>query len=86
MSVADVTLSPIHKESKYFHGYYNNNQRGHVPEDSSILIYLIVGGSFILMRVLESDSIASVKLRIQTCKGFVVKKKASFWRQRVSKK
>ena len=26
------------------------------------------------MRVLESDSIASVKLRIQTCKGFVVKK------------
>ena len=74
MSVADVALSSIHKESKYFHGYCNNNQRGHVPEDSSILIYLSVGGSFIPMRVLESDSIASVKLRIQTCKGFVVKK------------
>jgi hypothetical protein len=40
----------------------------------SILLYLTVGGCVIPMRVLDSDSIASVKLRIQTCKGFVVKK------------
>lgn len=40
----------------------------------SILIYLAVGGTVVPMRVLESDSIASVKLRIQSCKGFVVKK------------
>ncbi|PIA48970.1 hypothetical protein AQUCO_01300086v1 [Aquilegia coerulea] len=42
--------------------------------NESILIYLTVGGSTIPMQVLESDSIASVKLRIQTCKGFVVRK------------
>ncbi|EXB62172.1 putative phosphatidylinositol 4-kinase type 2-beta [Morus notabilis] len=41
--------------------------------DESILIYLSIGGSVIPMSVLESDSIESVKLRIQTCKGFVVK-------------
>lgn len=39
------------------------------------MIYLAVpGASVIPMRVLESDSISSVKLRIQRCKGFVVKK------------
>ncbi|KAG0456504.1 hypothetical protein HPP92_024292 [Vanilla planifolia] len=41
----------------------------------SILVYLAVHGiSAIPMRILESDSIASVKLRIESCKGFVVKK------------
>ncbi|KAJ6850969.1 phosphatidylinositol 4-kinase gamma 4-like [Iris pallida] len=41
----------------------------------SIWIYLSVPGSSpIPMRVLESDSVASVKLRIQSCRGFVVKK------------
>ncbi|KAK1275588.1 Polyubiquitin 8 [Acorus gramineus] len=44
------------------------------PPPDSILVYLSVSGSMIPLRVLESDSIASVKLRIQTCKGFVVKK------------
>ncbi|EEF35002.1 hypothetical protein RCOM_0869330 [Ricinus communis] len=69
MSVVDVALSPIHKESKKFHGYCNNSRQGTtVLEDSSILIYLSVAGSLIPMRVLESDSIASVKRRIQTCK------------------
>lgn len=74
MSVVDVALSPIIKESACFHGYCNNSQQGTVPEGSSILIYLSVSGSLIPMRVLESDSIASVKLRIQNSKGFVVKK------------
>ncbi|XP_052187693.1 phosphatidylinositol 4-kinase gamma 4-like [Diospyros lotus] len=40
----------------------------------SILIYLTVAGSVIPLRILESDSIASVKLRIQAYKGFYVKK------------
>ncbi|KAI5647122.1 hypothetical protein M9H77_33127 [Catharanthus roseus] len=40
----------------------------------SILIYLAMPGSMVPMRVLEYDSIESVKLRIQTCQGFVVKK------------
>lgn len=46
------------------------------PEHCSgepILIYLTVDGAVTPMRVLESDSIASVKLRIQQCKGFIVK-------------
>jgi hypothetical protein len=41
--------------------------------DESILIYLSVSGSVMPMRVLKSDSIESVKLRIQSYKGFVVK-------------
>ncbi|KAF9616390.1 hypothetical protein IFM89_029644, partial [Coptis chinensis] len=48
--------------------------RAALGSNESILIYLTVGGSTIPMHVLESDSIASVKLRIQTCKGFVVRK------------
>ncbi|XVF73023.1 hypothetical protein PTKIN_Ptkin12aG0168300 [Pterospermum kingtungense] len=42
-------------------------------EDETIWILLALPGSMIPMRVLESESIESVKLRIQTCKGFVVK-------------
>ncbi|CAN0908849.1 Phosphatidylinositol 4-kinase gamma 4 [Linum grandiflorum] len=67
MSAVDVALSSC--SSIKFSG-----QIGSLDDDSSILIYLSVAGSFIPMLVLESDSIASVKLRIQTCKGFVVKK------------
>ena len=42
----------------------------------SILIYLSFssGSAVMPMRVLASESIASMKLRIQSCKGFVVKK------------
>uniref|UniRef100_A0A0E0HJ55 1-phosphatidylinositol 4-kinase n=1 Tax=Oryza nivara TaxID=4536 RepID=A0A0E0HJ55_ORYNI len=41
----------------------------------SILIYLTAPGlSMMPMRVMASDSIASVKLRVQTSKGFVVRK------------
>ncbi|KAF6136159.1 hypothetical protein GIB67_001568 [Kingdonia uniflora] len=46
---------------------------GNPIADESILIYLTVPGSVIPMHVLESDSIASVKLRIQISKGFVVR-------------
>ncbi|GLT90756.1 hypothetical protein SLE2022_086740 [Rubroshorea leprosula] len=71
MCVGDVALSPIPQESA---PGYCNKQLGICPSSESILIYLSVGGSKIPMSVLESDSIASVKLRIQICKGFVVKK------------
>ncbi|XP_042966251.1 phosphatidylinositol 4-kinase gamma 4-like [Carya illinoinensis] len=74
MSSAGVTvLSMVRDEPVVF----PNNL--HSPLDvccskESILIYLSILGSMIPMRVLESDSIESMKLRIQTCKGFVVKK------------
>ncbi|KAF2315212.1 hypothetical protein GH714_038446 [Hevea brasiliensis] len=71
MSSAGVAVSPIHNGS-VLHSDYVNAQP--LPcSDEFILIYLSVGGSMIPMRVLESDSIESVKLRIQSCKGFVVK-------------
>uniref|UniRef100_A0A2P2J3Z3 1-phosphatidylinositol 4-kinase n=2 Tax=Rhizophora mucronata TaxID=61149 RepID=A0A2P2J3Z3_RHIMU len=71
MSTASVALSPLLEESLSFH---NSFHWQHVPHSSdSILIFLSVTGSVIPMRVLESDSIASVKLRIQASKGFFVK-------------
>ncbi|GMI95526.1 phosphoinositide 4-kinase gamma 4, UBIQUITIN-LIKE DOMAIN KINASE GAMMA 4 [Hibiscus trionum] len=70
MSVADVAWRRVSQEPVHPASGYCNNQ---TPVDS-ILIYLSIAGSVIPMRVLESDPIASVKLRIQTCKGFVVKK------------
>ena len=68
MSIADFALSSIHKEPVHWEG-----QLAHVSCEP-ILIYLTVDGAVTPVRVLESDSIASVKLRIQKCKGFVVKK------------
>ncbi|KAL3653630.1 Phosphatidylinositol 4-kinase gamma 3 [Castilleja foliolosa] len=72
MSVASVALSPVYEDYWNFPGRVSG-QYGPWSNDS-ILIYLTVGGSVIPMRVLESDSIASVKLRIQKCKGFFAKK------------
>ncbi|XP_059662203.1 phosphatidylinositol 4-kinase gamma 4-like [Cornus florida] len=72
MSVADVALSPICEEYLRPPGYLHS-QFG-LCSSESIVIYLTVDDSVIPMRVLESDSIASVKLRIQTCKGVVVKR------------
>ncbi|KAE8703648.1 hypothetical protein F3Y22_tig00110467pilonHSYRG00201 [Hibiscus syriacus] len=42
-------------------------------ESESIWVYLAFFGSMIPIRILESNSIESLKLRIQTCKSFVVK-------------
>ncbi|KAI3687439.1 hypothetical protein L1987_81135 [Smallanthus sonchifolius] len=64
MSVVDVALTPILKRSG----------SGCFRSSESIVIYLTVAGSVIPMRIMESDSIGTVKHRIQTCKGFVVKK------------
>ncbi|KMT11898.1 hypothetical protein BVRB_5g098650 [Beta vulgaris subsp. vulgaris] len=70
---AGVALSSNHEDMVHFPGYFDNRVDLHSSE--SILVYLSVVGSVIPIRVLESDSIASVKLRIQTCKkGFVGKK------------
>ncbi|KAL7189101.1 hypothetical protein ACSBR1_038880 [Camellia fascicularis] len=80
MSVADVALSPICGELVRSPGYLDS-QLG-LCSDESIIIYLTVVGSVIPIWVLESDSIASVKLRIQTCKGFVVKKQKLVFRGR----
>ncbi|KAE9612864.1 hypothetical protein Lal_00027337 [Lupinus albus] len=72
MSIADVALTPIYKESVH----WKNQQVGiGAYPGESILIYLTVNGAVTPMRVLESDSIASVKMRIQTCKGIVGNKK-----------
>lgn len=72
MSVADVALSPISEESVRSSGYIIN--RLNLTSGESIVIYLTLAGSVIPMKVLESDSIGSVKLRIQKCKGCVVKR------------
>lgn len=66
-----VALSPIQSEPALS---FNCMSGEPVPSpDESILIYLSVSGSVMPMRVLKSDSIESVKLRIQYYKGFVVK-------------
>jgi hypothetical protein len=72
MSIGIVALSPVLEESLSFPGTFTG-WCGPRSSDS-ILIFLSVSGSVIPMHVMESDSIASVKLRIQTCKGFFVKK------------
>ncbi|XP_057499285.1 phosphatidylinositol 4-kinase gamma 4-like [Actinidia eriantha] len=63
-----VIISPILSESALSPNFMHDQ-----PLSESILIYVAVSGSMIPMRVLESDSIESVKLRIQTYRGFVVK-------------
>ncbi|KAE8708537.1 Phosphatidylinositol 4-kinase gamma 3 [Hibiscus syriacus] len=67
MSVAGVAWCPVRPDPIHSRGYCNNRP------GESILFYVSVAGSVIRMRVLESESIASVKLRIQTSEGFAVK-------------
>lgn len=71
MSSAGVALSPI-QNGTILPSEFVNVQSLPSPNEY-ILIYLSVGGSMVPMRVLESDSIESVKLQIQSCRGFVVK-------------
>ncbi|GMP61143.1 hypothetical protein CsSME_00023727 [Camellia sinensis var. sinensis] len=68
MASGGVAISPIRNADALPPGYMHDQLL-----DESILIYVAVSGSMIPMRVLKSDSIESVKLRIQTYKGFVVK-------------
>uniref|UniRef100_A0A6N2KV15 1-phosphatidylinositol 4-kinase n=1 Tax=Salix viminalis TaxID=40686 RepID=A0A6N2KV15_SALVM len=66
-----VVLSPIQIEPVLSSHCMSGNPVP--PPDESILIYISVSGSVTPMRVLKCDSIESVKLRIQSYKGFVVK-------------
>ncbi|KAI8544955.1 hypothetical protein RHMOL_Rhmol07G0005800 [Rhododendron molle] len=68
MASGSVAISPMQNESSVCPGYMHDQ-----PSREAILIYVAVSGSMIPLRVLKSDSIESVKLRIQTYKGFVVK-------------
>lgn len=70
MSIPCVALSPVYEESLNLPGNFS----GLGPcSNESILIYLTVAGSPIPFPVFESDSIASVKLRIQSLKGPLLK-------------
>lgn len=71
MSMASVALSPVFQDSLAVSDF-PSGQHGHLT-DESILLYITLGGSVVPIRVLESDSVASVKLRIQSHKGFFVK-------------
>ncbi|XP_027338649.1 phosphatidylinositol 4-kinase gamma 3 isoform X3 [Abrus precatorius] len=72
--MACVALRTVHEEliNTHGHGEFTGCFSPHLKD--SILIYLTVGGSVIPMHIMKTDSIASVKLRIQTFKGFFVKK------------
>lgn len=73
-SSALVALSPIRDDFPLSPVRFDGSWSPHCSSES-ILIYLAVPGSSVIpMQVSEFDSIASVKLRIQNFKGFVVKK------------
>ncbi|XWS61324.1 hypothetical protein CRYUN_Cryun07bG0116600 [Craigia yunnanensis] len=72
MSIASVALSPAIEDFASFPENFVHIY-GQTLSDS-ILILLHVGGSVIPMRVMESNSIASVKLRIQNSEGYFVRK------------
>ena len=72
MSIASVALSPVLEESLCFPSSFTGLYGPCSSE--SILVYVAVAGSVVPMCVMESDSIALVKLRIQNHKGYYVKK------------
>lgn len=80
MSIVGVSLSPVQEESLNFPG--NMVGRYGPRSDESILIYISTDGTVMPMLIMESDSIASVKLRIQLVKGFFVKRQKLVFRGR----
>lgn len=72
MSVARVALTPEYDESLTHPA--NLTTQDDMGSSEPIMICLTIDGSVVPMRILESDSIASVKLRIQASQGFFVKK------------
>ncbi|VVB03512.1 unnamed protein product [Arabis nemorensis] len=70
--MSSAALSPVRSEPLIMPLVHANSCSDLYP-DETILIYLTLPGSVIPMRVLESDSIESVKLRIQSYRGFVVR-------------
>ncbi|MQL75501.1 hypothetical protein Taro_007892 [Colocasia esculenta] len=75
MSSAGIALSPVPEEPALSSIRFDGSRSLHCASES-IVIYLSCSSRspVIPMRILPSESIASVKLRIQTFKGFVVKK------------
>ncbi|XP_078431329.1 phosphatidylinositol 4-kinase gamma-like protein [Wolffia australiana] len=75
MSSAGIALSPLPEDPTLSLIRGDGSRSPHCAAEA-ILIYLSfpAGSAVLPMRVLDSESIASVKLRIQSCKGFVVKK------------
>ncbi|XP_010544835.1 PREDICTED: phosphatidylinositol 4-kinase gamma 4-like [Tarenaya hassleriana] len=71
MSSAGVTLSPVRSEPPL--SLVHTNPCADPYPAESIVVYLSLSGTMVPMRVLESDSIQSVKLRIQSYRGFVVR-------------
>lgn len=57
-----VSISPFREEMMFSPPRETNTQE-------SIMIYIAMSGSMVPLRVMESDSIESVKLRIHNCKG-----------------
>lgn len=72
MAAVDVALSTTCEETARCAGCFNDQLD--LSSSKSIEIYITLGGSTTPIRVMESDSISSVKLRIQACKGFVAKR------------
>lgn len=77
--VAALHLSPIHENSNLSPIRFDGSRSPHCAAESVLIFLTVPGSSVIPMRVLESDSIASVKLRIQSHKGFVVRNKKLFF-------
>lgn len=64
-----VSIIPVRDEGLIF-----SPSQSLMDGQDSILIYLAMPGSMTPMQVLKSDTIESVKLRIQTCKGIFTRK------------
>ncbi|RZR89465.1 hypothetical protein BHM03_00017197 [Ensete ventricosum] len=74
MSSSALVANPALEDSALSPISFEGSRRPHCSPEP-ILIYITVPGSPVIpMMVLESDSVASVKLRIQSFKGFVVRK------------
>lgn len=73
MSSAGVAVSSIREDAVLSSFLFERSRSLHYLDDSIQIFLAVPGSSVTPIRVLDSDSIASVKLRIQSCKGFVVK-------------
>lgn len=72
MSMASVALGPVSEET--LNATRDVNELYGPSACDPIVVFLSVAGSVLPLRIMESDSIASVKLRIQATQGFYVKK------------
>lgn len=71
MSSAGVAVSLIRNDSFVFPSLFDHQSCASTKEP--ILIYITCPGLITPLRVRETDSIESVKLRIQSCRGFVTR-------------